>query len=322
MALRINDRMVEAFRAVVTVGTATAAAEILNTSQSAISRSILRLEELTKVRLFDRVKGRLHLTQDGQILFEEVENSYVGLERIQQTATALRLKQKGHVGIICAPVLSYGFISDAVALFSQEFPSVSVSVESRRSNVIAEMMSAQRFDLALAEFPSDPPGVAAETFAELDLVCIFPKGHRFENHEALLPKDLEDEPLIAFPPHDPHRKKMDEAFERLGVDPFVRVETPMSETVASMVANGVGVAVINALTAMSFHKNRQIGIRPISGAGQFTVRLWKPLHRPTSSVVDSFMKCLTDCRDSYRQNLNAEFKSNAHRCSDDRDNQN
>ncbi len=309
MAIRINDRMVESFRAVVTVGTATAAAEILNTSQSSISRSILRLEEITQGRLFGRMKGRLLLTQEGQVLYEEVENSYIGLERIQQTATALRLKQKGHVGIICAPVLSYGFICDTVALFSKEFPAASVSVESRRPNVIAEMMSAQRYDLALAEYPSDPPGVATDTFAELDLVCIFPSGHRFENREMVLPKDLEGEPLIVFPPNDPHRKRMDEAFETLEVDPFIRVETPMSETVASMVANGVGVAVVNAFTAMSFHKNRNIGVCPISGAGKVTVRIWRPLHRPTSTVIESFIKYLYICKDTYIQDLSKQDTS-------------
>ncbi|AFO88349.1 MULTISPECIES: LysR substrate-binding domain-containing protein [Roseobacteraceae] len=301
MSIRINDRMIEAFRAVVTVGTATAAAEIMNTSQSSISRSILRLEEITKVRLFDRVKGRLHLTQEGQVLYEEVESSYVGLERIQQTATALRLKQKGHVGIVCAPVLSYGFISDAVALFCEEFPEVSVSVETRRSNIIAEMMSAQRFDLALAEYSSDPPGVATEIFAEPDLVCIFPKGHRFENIETLSLKDLADEPLIVFPPHDAHRKRMDDAFAEIGIDPFVRVETPMSTTVASMVAKGVGVAVVSVFTAKSFPKDHQIGVRPMRGAGKFTVKLWRPLHRPTSTIVDSFLSHLFNCRDKYIQ---------------------
>lgn len=288
-----------------TVGTATAAAEILNTSQSSISRSILRLEEITRVRLFDRVKGRLYLTQEGQILYEEVENSYVGLERIQQTANALRLKQKGHVGIVCAPVLSYGFISDAVARFSEEFPNVSVSVESRRSNVIAEMMSAQRFDLALAEYPTDPPGVRVETFVEVNMVCIFPSGHRFEDIQNVTPQDLADEALIVFTPNDPHRKRMDEVFEALSLDPFYRVETPMSETVASMVSNGLGVAVINPLTAMGFAANYKLCVRTISNAGTFSVKLWKPLHRPTSSIATSFSGYLLECRDAYLQKLDA-----------------
>ncbi|SMC13691.1 hypothetical protein ROA7745_03548 [Roseovarius aestuarii] len=63
---------------------------------------------------------------------------------------------------------------------------------------------------------------------------------------------------------------------------------------------------------MSFHKTRQIGVRPISGAGKLTVRLWRPLHRPTSSIIGSFMKYLHDCRDAYLQNLNKEINSSPH----------
>jgi len=308
LAYRLNDRMVEAFKTVVDVGTATAAAEILNTSQSSISRTILRLEEITKVRLFDRIKGRLHTTQEGRILYEEVENSYIGLERIQRTANALRLKQKGHVGIICAPLLSYGFISEAVSQFSQKFPSVTISVESRRSNIIAEMMSAQRFDLAIADYPSDPPGVKAETFAEAELVCMFHKDHRFQDFESVQLQDLCEEPLIAFPPSNPHRKWLDEAFETHGASPNIRAETPMSETAASMVARGMGIAVINPYTATSFLANHPVSVRRIDGAIKINIRLWRPEHRPTSSVTDAFLATLLETRDAYGSRFKADQK--------------
>ena len=154
----------------------------------------------------------------------------------------------------------------------------------------------------------EPAGVISETFAEMDLVGVFRRGHRFEDMEKVSLVDLADEALIVFPPHDPHRKRMDEAFEAMGVEPFYRVETPMSETVAAMAANGLGVAVINPLTAMSFPAHQDLGVRPIPGVGKFTIKLWKPIHRPSSSIVKAFSKCLVECRDTHLRRLHEKFR--------------
>ena len=298
-AARINDRLIEAFQAVVTVGTTIAAAEVLNTSQSSISRSIHRLESITRITLFDRDKGRLVLTKEGQILYEEVEKSYIGLERIQQTARALHLKQKGHVGIVCMPVLSYGFVSDVVQAFSVKHPKVNITVESQLSPIIAELIAAQRFDIALAEFPGDPPGVISEIFANPDQVCLLPASHALAGKSIVSIQDLDGQAMVSFSPLDPIRKRMDRLFAAEKIEPYIRVETPISESVGSMVARGLGIAIINPFTALNFSDTHNVVMRRFEGAEPFVSKLWKPLHRPSSSIVESFEKTLFDCREEY-----------------------
>ncbi|MFT5114029.1 MAG: DNA-binding transcriptional LysR family regulator [Parasphingorhabdus sp.] len=299
MAARINDRLIEAFQAVVTVGTTTAAADVLNTSQSSISRSIHRLESVVQISLFDRNKGRLQLTREGQILYEEVDKSYIGLERIEQTARALRLKQKGHVGIVCMPVLSYGFISDVVESFTSKHPGVNITVESQLSPIIAELITAQRFDIALAEYPGDPPGVTSEIFANPDQVCLLPKSHPLAEKRIISIQDLNGQAMISFSPLDPIRKRLDKLFARNKVKPNILIETPISESVGSMVARGLGMAIINPFTALNFSNSHNVVMRKFEGAEAFESKLWRPLHRPSSSIIASFEKMLFECRDNY-----------------------
>ena len=77
--MNITLRHIEVFRALMTAGSVTAAAQILFTSQPTVSRELARLESLLGIALFDRVRGRLQPNAQALALYEEVQRSYVGL---------------------------------------------------------------------------------------------------------------------------------------------------------------------------------------------------------------------------------------------------
>ena len=76
--------------AVMTTGNLTEAAALLQTSQPTVSRELARFEKLIRLQLFDRVRGRLSPTVQGLRLFEEVQRSYYGLDRIVNAAALSR----------------------------------------------------------------------------------------------------------------------------------------------------------------------------------------------------------------------------------------
>ena len=53
------------------------------------------MESLLRLALFDRVRGRLQPTAQAYALFEEVQRSYAGLERVADTALRLRQFTEG-----------------------------------------------------------------------------------------------------------------------------------------------------------------------------------------------------------------------------------
>ena len=82
----MNLRQLEAFRAVILGQTVTRAAEMLCISQPAATRLIASLEEDIGFSLFDRIKGRLQPTPEAMTLYQEVQRSLLGVERIARTA--------------------------------------------------------------------------------------------------------------------------------------------------------------------------------------------------------------------------------------------
>ncbi|AXC50759.1 LysR family transcriptional regulator [Paracoccus suum] len=296
--MRLNARLVECFNAVMTVGTVTAAATMLNTSQPAVSRSIKQLESATGLKLFQREKGRLIPTAHALAFFEEVKKSFSGLDQLGRVAASLRGHQSGSVSIVCAPVFSYGFVADAASRFLDKYEAVSLSVDTQSSPTIGEWMAAQRFDIAVARYHSPPGSVIATPFSEPEEVCVLPPYHPLAARKLLTAKDLQGSRFVFLGNKDPYRFRLDTVFDRAGIDRDLVVETPHSASACSMVLKGAGIAIVNPFTAVDFLPHGLI-MRRFANSLPFTTTLLRARHRPASPLVDLFIKELYLTRDRY-----------------------
>ena len=93
--VQLNSRLLECFHATMAVGTVTGAAEILNTSQPAVSRSLKQLEDAVKMSLFNRSGNRVIPTQEAYLLFEEVDKSFRSIRRIGRAAEEIQKSAAG-----------------------------------------------------------------------------------------------------------------------------------------------------------------------------------------------------------------------------------
>lgn len=100
-----------------TAGNLTEAARLLHTSQPTVSRELARFEKVLGLTLFERTRGRLHPTVQGLRLFEEVQRSWYGLDRIVSAAESLREFRQGELSIACLPVFSQSFCRRYYRLF-------------------------------------------------------------------------------------------------------------------------------------------------------------------------------------------------------------
>lgn len=80
------------FEAAARRGSFTAAAEELNVSQPAVSKTIRLLEEATGLQLFRRGRGGLELTPEGQRLYTEVQGSF---DHLHMVISSLQRKGSG-----------------------------------------------------------------------------------------------------------------------------------------------------------------------------------------------------------------------------------
>jgi len=298
----LTHRHIDVFRAVMIAGSVTKAAELLGSSQPTISRELARLEQGIGFALFERVGGRLRPTVPGLALFDEVRQSYAGLERVASAAARLRAFKGGQLSVISLPVFSHSILPDAFRRFHERHEGVSLTVETQESPLLEEWLTAQRYDLGLTEHDAAPAGTRVEPLLQVDEVCVLPDGHALLGRPRIELPDFEGEAFISLSSSDPYRILIDEAFAEAGVLRRSIVETPAAASVCTFVRQGLGVAIVNPLTALDF-VGRGLHIRPLARSFPFRVSVVFPEHRPGNPLVGALMASLREAAAAIERRL-------------------
>ena len=280
-------RQLEAFRAVMVWQTVTRAAEALHISQPAVTRLIADLEESVGFLLFSRIRGRLHSTAEGQALYEEVERSLLGVERIARTAEEIRSLQRGTLQIAAAPALALSFLPRAIASFLKEHTEIRISLANHSSRTVLDMVVGERCDVGFVILAMNNVSIYGERLLSTRMVCAVPSDHRLADRSLIVPTDLEGEHFVSYPRSLDSRLQMDALFASYGVTRKLQVETQVSVSTCSMVAAGLGVSMVDPITALEYQgdKVRFLPFEPVMTTDFSTLT---PARRPPSTLVNTF----------------------------------
>jgi DNA-binding transcriptional LysR family regulator len=300
--VQMNFRQVEAFRAVMITGSASRAADLLEVTQPAISRSVLELEKTTGFQLFDRVKGRLVPTAEGQLFFRDVETTFQGLDRLRISAARIRDFGTGDIRIASLAALGSTLVPHAMRLFKQKHPSIAVTLQVASSSTVRELVMSSRFDVGLAADEIDVAGLEHQLFATPKAVCAMASSHRLCEHQVITPEDLHDEPFIALSPEDTVRRKLDKVLQSRNLRLKVAAETPNSSTICALAMEGLGIGLVNPYAADGY-RDRGVVFRPFSATVHFrTLLIFRP-DLPKSRIVRDLVSCLLEVRNERADRL-------------------
>ena len=132
-----------------------------------------------------------------------------------------------------------------------------------------------------------PAGTERTPLLTLNEVCVLPQGHPLAAKPMLTPADFHGENYISLSRTDSYRQLLDALFVEHQVKRRMVVETHSAASICAMVRAGVGISVVNPLTALDYAGNGVV-VRRFSVEVPFTVSLVRPLHRPGSALVDAF----------------------------------
>ncbi len=271
----LTHRQLGLFRSVMLHGNLSRAAAAGHSSQPTLSRELARLEQLLGYALFDRVRGRLRPTARALALMQEVERSYIGLEQIAQRARELRTLSSTRLRLACLPALAHALVPHALLNLAHSTPQALVSVQPLESPWLEQALSEQRFDLGLSEASTAPPGVAWQTLLQADEVAVLPGSHHLCRKQVLDAADFEGEHFISLALSDPYRQAIDQLFAAQGVQRVQCLETESAVAICAMVRQGLGVAIVNPLTALECAGNG-MEVRRLSVGIPFRISLMLP----------------------------------------------
>ena len=121
------DRL-KTFYTVASLGSLSAAEQVLHITQSALSRQISQLEHEMKVRLFERHSRGLKLTEAGASLFPTVERVYLELIATHVALTEKRDRAEGSLTVITERAFGSFWLIPYLEEFRERYPSINLSL--------------------------------------------------------------------------------------------------------------------------------------------------------------------------------------------------
>ncbi len=193
MELNISKYM--AFVAAVEYGSFTKAAEILNYTQSAISRMINDLETEWKISLLERNKSGVKLTSDGLKLFPYAKDVCDKYRDLQMQVDELNGLQSGIIRIGTFSSVATHWLPNIIKAFQKDYPNIDYELLLGDYTEIESWILEGRVDCGFLRLPTHPE---LETiFLEQDrLLAVLPENHCLTNKEKVSVADLCNEPFM------------------------------------------------------------------------------------------------------------------------------
>lgn len=240
----MNIQKFMAFVKTVEYGSFTKAAEILNYSQSGISRMINDLEKDWKITLLERSKAGVRLTSDGVKLLPYAKSVCKEYEKLLTQVDEINGLQSGLIRIGTFSSVAAHWLPNIIKAFQDDYPNIDYELLLGEYSEIEEWILEGRVDCGFLCLPTHN---GLETvFLERDkFLAVLPENHPLAKLERIPLFALCSEPFMLL--EKGKKTEISEIFERCGLTPNTHFTTIDDYAVMSMVESGLGVSILPQL---------------------------------------------------------------------------
>ena len=225
-------------------GSFTKAAEILNYSQSGISRMINDLEQEWQITLLERNRTGVKLTSDGSKLLPYAKNLCDEFEKLQMQVDDLHGLQSGLIRIGTFSSVATHWLPNIIMAFQKDYPKIEYELLLGDYTEIEEWIANGRVDCGFLRLPTNPE--FESIFLERDsLLAVLPENHFLAQYEKVPVAALCNEPFMLL--EKGAKAEVSEIFEKHRLTPQVHFTTWDDYAVMSMVESGLGISILPQL---------------------------------------------------------------------------
>jgi LysR family cys regulon transcriptional activator len=230
----------------------TAAAERMYTSQPGVSKQLKLLEEELGMQLFTR-KGKSlgGITPAGHQVIDRARIIMREADNIRSLASDYYQEEEGSLSIATTHTQARYVLPEIVSEFRKRFPKVGLNLHQGTSEQIADMISANDIDFAIATGSTD-------LFTDLMLVpsyrwdrsIVVPKGHELTKLDRKITlNDLAEFPLVTYVFSFGGQSSLKRAFADQGLEPDVVFTARDADVIKTYVRMGLGVGIVASMAA-------------------------------------------------------------------------
>ncbi|MCP3738121.1 LysR family transcriptional regulator [Rossellomorea sp. BNER] len=246
----MNIESMKMFCLVVDEGSISQAARLSFVSQPAVTRQIQQLESYYDTLLFDRVEGKLIVTETGKMLYpfaKAIVNDFNHSKEVIQRATG-----EFHANLRVGASLTIGeyLLPSLLGRFKKQSPEINVTLTIKNTPSILENLSNDVIDLAMVEGIVENNDFIIEKFADDELVLVYPSDHPWRDRNDINIEELANERMIWRESISGTRLIVENMLRKYGVLDKIEsyMEISSTQAIKSAVEAGLGISVLPRLT--------------------------------------------------------------------------
>ncbi len=271
-------------------GNFTHAANEIGVSQSALSRSIARLEEELGQPVFERQTRKVVLSDTGRILLARAERILALVDDLNR-----EIHDDGRTGrirVAAIPTIAPYFLPVVLRDFSHSYPEASVIVQEDTTELLLKRLSEGEIDVAILARPIDAKHLQVEDLFEEELFLVLSAEHPLCAKKRIHITDLELVPFVLLGEAHCLTGNIRQFCEQRSICPVSVERTSQLASVQELVSLNHGVSLIPAMARILDTSSRRVyrslvGIRPT----RTIVLVWNP-YRFQTRLIEAFKRHL------------------------------
>lgn len=223
------------------------AAESIYISQSAVTQSIQKLENLLGGKVFYRNKTGVELTEEGKKLYEYIKDSIETMNNAEKIFSKYINLEKGKIRIGGGNSLVSSLILEPLLDFIKEYPNISISMSSGITDDLMQKLVNGELDIVVLNLP-----YKNKKYSNIEIIplkkstfCFFASKKYLKNHPLNNFSDIIEHTLIL--PKAPSIKNMilSEYCKNESLSISAKYETSSSSIMKKIVLNDIGIGFTN-----------------------------------------------------------------------------
>jgi DNA-binding transcriptional LysR family regulator len=280
-------------------GSFSAAARVLEMTQSAVSQHIASLEREAGLQLVERGTRPLQLTEAGAALARHGRAITAELDHAEQALEEIAGRRAGRLRLGSFPTALTTFVPSALARLRSENPDLVLNVLDDHMQGLVPRLESRELDLAVVY---EHPALPADALGRLNRVHLFddayrvvlPTRHRLSRRRARLTlTDLADEVWVGGRAGSAWFRILQHACRAAGFEPRSMLATDDYRAVHAFVAAGLGVAVVPGLAATNAPAGVEVRNLAVGGPVR-RISVAHPPGEPVPAPVQAMTEILRD----------------------------
>jgi DNA-binding transcriptional LysR family regulator len=215
-------------------------------TQPPLTQAIAHLEALLGVRLFDRTKRSVRMTDAGEALLPQVLDLLERAHALPAQARAAAAGEVGRLRLAFVSTAGFSLLPEWVRFFRDQYPGVQLELLEATGDTQLQAFERHEIDAGIMLHSPGfaPPGLERRLIAREPLVLALAAEHPLAAKATLTVDDVLAQPLVIFP-----RRILPSLYDAIfsmyhaaGQLPQIAQEAIQMQTIVNLVSAGLGVA--------------------------------------------------------------------------------